>query len=124
MSNKPFFIWYVANPVASAEFYTRLLGKPPVEASPGFALFEMDNGMQLGMWLRNAVQPAAGAAATASGELVFGQNSKKEVDQRYREMRELGLSIVQEPLDMDFGYTFVACDPDGHRLRVYVAAEG
>jgi len=25
---------------------------------------------------------------------------------------------------MDFGYTFVALDPDGHRLRVLVPAEG
>jgi hypothetical protein len=24
---------------------------------------------------------------------------------------------------MDFGYTFVALDPDGHRLRVYAPAE-
>jgi len=25
---------------------------------------------------------------------------------------------------MDFGHTFVALDPDGHRLRVMVPAEG
>jgi len=30
------------------------------------------------------------------------------------------LDIIQEPVQMDFGYTFVATDPDGHRLRVFV----
>jgi hypothetical protein len=30
-----------------------------------------------------------------------------------------GLRIVQEPVDLDFGYTFTALDPDGHRLRVF-----
>jgi hypothetical protein len=28
------------------------------------------------------------------------------------------LPIVQAPTALDFGYTFVALDPDGHRLRL------
>ena len=35
---------------------------------------------------------------------------------------KLGLKILQEPTKMDFGYTFTAADPDGHRLRVFAAA--
>ena len=30
-----------------------------------------------------------------------------------------GLAVIQTPTDMDFGHTFVALDPDGHRLRVF-----
>jgi hypothetical protein len=30
-----------------------------------------------------------------------------------------GLSIILAPAKMDFGFTFLACDPDGHRLRVF-----
>ena len=30
-----------------------------------------------------------------------------------------GLPILQAPVRMDFGYTFVASDPDGHRFRVF-----
>ena len=30
-----------------------------------------------------------------------------------------GFKIIQPPTQMDFGHTFVGCDPDGHRLRVY-----
>jgi hypothetical protein len=26
---------------------------------------------------------------------------------------------VQSPIAMDFGFTFTAVDPDGHRLRVF-----
>jgi len=33
-----------------------------------------------------------------------------------------GLAIAQEPTKMNFGFTFTALDPDGHRLRVYAPA--
>ncbi len=38
---------------------------------------------------------------------------------RYDDWARRGLVIEQEPVTMDFGRTFVALDPDGHRLRVY-----
>ena len=31
--------------------------------------------------------------------------------------------IAFPPTDLDFGRSFVALDPDGHRLRVYAVAE-
>jgi predicted enzyme related to lactoylglutathione lyase len=30
-----------------------------------------------------------------------------------------GVEIVQRPTQMDFGWTFAAVDPDGHRVRVF-----
>lgn len=33
-----------------------------------------------------------------------------------------GLPMLQTPTTMDFGYTFTATDPDGHRLRVFSPA--
>jgi predicted enzyme related to lactoylglutathione lyase len=41
------------------------------------------------------------------------------VDAVYADWASRGLRILQTPVEMDFGYTFVATDPDGHRLRVY-----
>ena len=38
----------------------------------------------------------------------------------FADWKQRGLTIVQEPVQMDFGHTFVAADPDGHRLRVFV----
>jgi hypothetical protein len=30
--------------------------------------------------------------------------------------------VLQRPVDLDFGRTFVVLDPDGHRLRVFAPA--
>jgi len=41
-----------------------------------------------------------------------------EVERLYAAWRERGLTIEQELKTAVFGRTFVALDPDGHRLRV------
>ncbi|HAT3729585.1 TPA: drug:proton antiporter [Serratia marcescens] len=112
---------YVDNPLNSAAFYQRLLGQAPVELSPGFALFVLNNGFKLGMWAKQGVKPAA--TLTGGGELGFLCQDPQEVEARYNQWRELGLPIEQTPTEMEFGYTFVARDPDGHRLRVYALSE-
>jgi len=49
MTHPDFTILYVDNPPASTEFYKALLGAEPVEASPTFSLFVLQNGMKLGL---------------------------------------------------------------------------
>nr|WP_295081070.1 VOC family protein [uncultured Roseateles sp.] len=121
MNQQPnFVLLYVASPAESAAFYARLLGRAPVEASPGFAMFALDNGLKLGLWARQEVAPAVeGAAGHATGELAFAQASNADVDALHSAWRQQGIAIIQPPTAMDFGYTFTAIDPDGHRLRVY-----
>ncbi len=34
-------------------------------------------------------------------------------------MGRRGVEIIQPPMEADFGRTFTAVDPDGHRLRVF-----
>jgi predicted enzyme related to lactoylglutathione lyase len=118
MFNQNFMLLYVDSPSASAAFYGSLLSREPVEVSPTFALFALDSGLMLGCWSRHTVEPAA-TATGGGGEVAFTVETAAEVDQIYREWKRLGLSILQEPTDMDFGRTFVALDPDGHRLRVF-----
>ncbi|MFI8018698.1 VOC family protein [Serratia marcescens] len=113
---------YVDNPLNSAAFYQRLLGQAPVELSPGFALFVLNNGFKLGMWAKQGVKPTA-TLTGGGGELGFLCQDPQEVEARYNQWRELGLPIEQTPTEMEFGYTFVARDPDGHRLRVYALSE-
>ncbi|QKJ59257.1 MULTISPECIES: VOC family protein [Serratia] len=109
---------YVDSPEKSAEFYRQLLGAEPVEQSPTFALFILNNGFKLGMWSKHTVEPAP--AATGGGtEICFMCEQPQQVDALYQQWRDKGLTIVQSPVELDFGYTFVAADPDGHRLRVY-----
>src|SRR5947209_8754897 len=108
-------ILYVDSPPASARFYAALLGQEPVESSPTFAMFALPGGTGLGLWSRHTVEPAA-LAAGGGAELAF---TADEVDAVHTDWTARGLAIAQPPTDMDFGRTFVALDPDGHRLRVF-----
>lgn len=121
MSGTNFLIFYVEKPEASAAFYSALLQRPPLESSPTFALFALDSGLMLGLWSRYTVEPAAAGRGGAS-ELAFTVADADAVDQRHVDWSLRGLPILQAPTDMDFGRSFVALDPDGHRLRVFAPA--
>jgi len=123
MKDFNFVILYVQNATASADFYARLLGGPPVEASPGFAMFVTPSGVKLGLWTRDTVAPKV-AAVSGGCELAFPVADDAAVDQTHADWRERGLKVAQPPTDMEFGRTFVALDPDGHRLRVFARAAG
>jgi len=118
MPDPNFVILYVENTLASADFYTALLDRPPVEKSPTFAMFALDAGVMLGLWTRGGVEPAV-AAPGCGGELAFSLADDEAVRMLHREWERQGLAMAQAPTRMDFGYTFVALDPDGHRLRVF-----
>lgn len=85
-------------------------------------MFVLEGGPRLGLWKRDTVSPTASAPGGAV-ELVFAEDSNAAVDARHAEWRAAGLMILQEPVDAEFGRTFTAADPDGHRLRVYHVAE-
>lgn len=123
MTTPNFVILYVDSPERSGAFYRDLLGREPVEASPTFVLFVLDGGFKLGLWSRHTVQPAA-AAAGGGAELVFAQETPAVVDATHADWSGRGLKILQSPTDVDFGRTFVALDPDSHRLRVYWLSDG
>jgi len=111
-------ILYVDQPESSAQFYSRLLGAAPVELSATFALWVTDNGFKLALWSKHDVQPEPTANA-GGGELGFLCEQSEQVDALYRQWRDWQFEICQTPRQMAFGYCFMACDPDGHRLRVY-----
>ncbi len=111
----------VRDPLASAELYTRLLGREPVEKASTFVLYVLPTGLKIGLWLAADVVPKPLQAGGV--ELSFTEDSKDAVRATYEEWMKLGLTILQEPTEMDFGFTFVAQDPDGHRLRPFVPAE-
>jgi catechol 2,3-dioxygenase-like lactoylglutathione lyase family enzyme len=121
MPKANFILLYVDNPKASGDFYRALLGREPVEASPTFVMFALAPEFMLGLWSRHTVQPPP-AAAGGGGELAFTLESPEAVDAACASWKALGLPIVQAPTEMEFGRTFVALDPDGHRLRVFSPA--
>lgn len=113
----PSFILYVESPAASARLYAALLGREPVESSPSFVMFALESGVMLGLWARHDVSPAASAPGGA--ELAFTVADAGAVRATRADWAGRGLRIAQEPTQLDFGFTFVALDPDGHRLRVF-----
>ena len=113
-----YFLLYVDSPATSANFYSRLLDKPPVELNPTFALFILDNGVKLGLWSRHSVEPATQVTG-GGGELGFPLPDNAAVDALHAQWLERGATIIQSPTVVDFGYTFVAQDLDGHRLRAF-----
>jgi len=120
MQSPYFFILYVENPVSSAALYQQLLGRPPIDAAPTFAMFALDGGVKLGLWSRHTVEPAC--RVTGGGnEVCFAVDAKAQVDALFADWSRRGLPVAQAPVEMDFGYTFVALDPDQHRLRVYAS---
>jgi catechol 2,3-dioxygenase-like lactoylglutathione lyase family enzyme len=117
-----FVILYVESARESAAFYAELLGKGPAESSPNFAMFALSSGVMLGLWTRSNVKPAASPAG--GGELAITVGDRAAVQALHEEWRRRKLRIAQEPTDMDFGFTFTALDPDGHRLRVFAPPGG
>jgi hypothetical protein len=109
---------YVDSPAVSAAFYEKLIGHPPIELSATFSLFKLESGLKLGLWSKHTVEPRA-MAAGGGGELALAVASHAAVQAQYANWSKLGVTIEQELTEMDFGYTFVALDPDHHRLRVY-----
>jgi catechol 2,3-dioxygenase-like lactoylglutathione lyase family enzyme len=115
-----FMLLYVNDPTASARFYGDLLGKQPLDASPGFVMFALNDGMRLGLWGKDTVAPAPNQPG--GFEIGWPVESDAEVDSLSIEWSARGVTIAQHPETMSFGRTFTALDPDGHRLRVYKPA--
>jgi catechol 2,3-dioxygenase-like lactoylglutathione lyase family enzyme len=113
-----FVLLYVANPPASAAFYAGLLGAPIVEQSPTFAMLPLREGVMLGLWSKDTVTPAAAAAPGAS-EIALTVETADAVRATHADWSKRGIAIAQKPTALDFGTTFVALDPDAHRIRVF-----
>lgn len=108
---------YVHDPLASAAFYEGLFGTPPVARFPTYVAFAFENGMTVGLWSTQATNFVSGGTGHRS-ELAFMVPDDEAVRALHDRWVDAGVAIEQ-PLHMAvFGLTFVATDPDGHRIRV------
>lgn len=117
-----FIILYVTDPATSARFYEDLLGRPPVESSPTFAMFALSGGVMLGLWARHTVSPPAEVASAAQAELGFTLSGADALHALHERAMTRGWPVLLPPTAMEFGLNFVMADPDGHRLRPFVPA--
>ncbi|WP_454784357.1 VOC family protein [Legionella sp. WA2024007413] len=111
-------IFYVDNPQVSEQFYERLFNSQPIQSSPTFVMFLLKSGMRLGLWSKHTVEPPA-AANGGGSELSLQVQNDPLVDELHTLWQKENIQIAQAPTMMDFGYTFVALDPDNHRLRIF-----
>ena len=113
-----FLLLHVQDHAASAALYHELLGIPIVEQKPDIAILPLRDGVMLGLWSRETVEPES-SGQTGSSEIAFAVADAATVEATHTDWSRRGLSIIQTPTLMSFGTTFVALDPDGHRLRVF-----
>lgn len=117
MTQPNLILLYVEDTAASAAFYADLLDLAPAVASPNFTAFPLDSGVTLGLWARASVEPAP-AADGARTEIAFMVPDRAAIEALLASWTARGLTIAQPLTIKDFGPTFTALDPDGHRLRV------
>ena len=118
MADFSFVLLYVDNPPKSAGFYSNLLGNPIIDNSPTFAMLPLRDGVMLGLWIKTNIVPEAVGSPGAS-EIAFTEANNEAVMATFEDWKRLGVKIAQTPAKVDFGFTFTALDPDGHRLRVF-----
>ena len=118
MLTPDFTFLYVDSAPTSAAFYARLMGVEPMESSPNFAMFKFPNGQRFGVWARSDVQPAP-TTPPGGAEYAFMVQGDDAVRALHADWQSKGIDIIQSPEAKEFGFTFTARDPDGHRLRVF-----
>lgn len=109
-------VLYVKDINVSKTFYSALLGCSPKELSPTFMSYQLDSGMVLELWQLDKVHPPASITGGGS-ELCIVLPDYDAVNRLYEEWTGRGVEFAQPPVKAVFGLTFVAKDPDGHRLR-------
>jgi catechol-2,3-dioxygenase len=118
MAEFNFILLYVQDHRASAAHYATLLGLPVVDQKDDISILPLRDGVMLGLWARDHVAPSS-ASAPGAHEIAVAVPDAATVEGLHADWSARGVGIAQPPTAMSFGTTFVALDPDGHRLRVY-----
>ena len=112
-------IFYAKDPLLSAAFYEKLFELKPVTSFPTFVSFKFPNDFYFSLWSTQAKDFVSEGEGERS-ELSFMVKDEEEVKELYEKWQEFGVEIEQELRKAVFGLTFVALDPDGHRIRVCI----
>lgn len=108
---------YVENTEKSALFYAKLLAQTPSVVLPTYAAFEFENGLALALWSVRAKDFVSGGLGHRS-EIALMVSEPETVRALYERWQADAVTIEQPLHEAVFGLTFVALDPDGHRIRV------
>ena len=110
-------LFYVKSPLESALFYEKIFSIKPVAAFPTYVAFSFANGFTFSLWSIQAENFVSGGVGHRA-ELSFMVQDEQAVRELRKKWGEFGAVIEQDLHEAVFGLTFVALDPDGHRIRV------
>ncbi|MDH5188686.1 MAG: VOC family protein [Rhodospirillaceae bacterium] len=122
MTQPNLIIFYVSDSEKSALFYEKLFGLKPKALFPTYAAFEFDNGLHLGLWSVEAKDFISGGTGHR-GEIAIMVKDDNAVLDMHNRWQNMEIYFEQPPHRAVFGLTFVALDPDGHRIRVCLPDE-
>lgn len=112
-------LFYVKNPLESALFYEKIFSIKPVASFPTYVAFSFENGLTFSLWSTQAPNFISGGTGH-NCELSFMVNDEETVRELHKRWVKFGVAIEQDLHEAVFGLTFVALDPDGHRIRVCI----
>src|SRR3989338_5315989 len=108
-------LFYVENPQDSALFYEKIFARKPLASHPTYVAFSFENGFTFSLWSTKAKNFVSGGTGHRS-ELSFMVEDEETVRELRRQWGEFRVAIEQDLHEAVFGLTFVAFDPDGHRI--------
>ncbi|MGF1792334.1 VOC family protein [Photobacterium profundum] len=112
------FVLYVEDIETSNKFYTETFECEGLVLSPTFVSFPLGTGVTIE--LKQLAQVSPSANTTGGGtELSLMVEGSKTLRNLYEQWKKKGVKFLQIPTELVFGLTFVAIDPDGHRIRVF-----
>ncbi|OGT35514.1 MAG: glyoxalase [Gammaproteobacteria bacterium RIFCSPHIGHO2_12_FULL_37_14] len=112
-------LFYVENPESSALFYEKIFSVKPVASFPTYVAFSFENGLTFSLWSTQAKNFISGGAGHRC-ELAFMVKDEDTMRTLRKQWENLEVVIEQDLHEAVFGLTFVALDPDGHRIRVCI----
>ena len=110
-------LFYVQDTQKSAAFYEKLFNMKPVASFATYVAFSFSNGFTFSLWSMQASDFISGGQGHRS-ELVFMVSDEDHVRALRHSWGNIHVKIEQDLHEAVFGLTFVALDPDGHRIRV------
>ena len=112
-------IFYVEDPLVSAAFYEKIFRIKPEASYPTYVAFSFEKRFTFSLWSKHAKNFVSGGEGHRS-ELSFMVENEEEVRKLRKIWGQLNVEIEQELHVAVFGLTFVALDPDNHRIRVCI----
>lgn len=104
-------------------FYKETFGWTPLPTSNEEVTFFQLNGLQLGIYGREALAEDARVPEKGSGfkgfSLAYNLSSKSQVDALFEELKSKGVTVTKEPEDVFWGgYSGYILDPEGNLWEI------